>query len=69
MPIKEDTFGKPEVTQWYHTAIYNMFTIAQLVKIIVWILWRPEVQQRECRIPHFDIVRSKLEQHVATPVG
>jgi len=43
-----------------HTAIYNMSTIAQLVKIIVWILWGPEVHQRECRSPHFEIVHSKF---------
>jgi hypothetical protein len=69
MPTKDVTFGKPEVTQWYHTAIDNTLTIAQLVKIIMWILWRPEVHQRECRNPYLEIVRSKLEQYVATPVG
>jgi len=48
--------------------IYNMLTVEELVKIILWILWRLEFHQRKCRKPHFEIVRSKLEQHIATPV-
>lgn len=59
MPIKQVTAGKPEVTKCYHPEIYNMLTLEQLVKTIVWILWRPEVHQCECRNPHFEIVRSK----------